>query len=372
MSRLPDHAREASIASNASRNVLLSKGFVGVMARSRPYLGLEILRNLMASGRFFRENFLALYITELLSHRTGIFYSELANNCNSAARYRLRYLIPSENRLLHFLFADAMIAKELEVWKPVGEFMLRELDQLARESAQDPYNQAYTGEDSWEKQSSLFAPVHFFRIMVSEALFQGIDWHMWLYYTTYTVKKIVRNYRPADDPLISPEGPYPIWYSRLLHEIFSALDDWILGVQDVPSGQSNVQMKSIEASHDNGNIPKSSILALGDCLHSVLSSDSPEEAVRNSLVDHVLWIYFELRGTPEGDRYAEALLKSVVAGASAVAVDGKGFTGTAFVLLYCGRIASYMASGCQTWKPRSAEAYVHLAASRTGRWIGNA
>ncbi len=317
VSRLPKYGVQRSIAANTARNVLLSRGFVSVLARSRPYLGLEIVQNLMVPGdKFFREEFVELYIDALLSHKTGIFYSELANTCNRTGLYR--YEIPSESRLLHFLFAYARTAYKLQVWRPVGEFMLRELDQLARAPETDPYNRAYTEEEAFQRESSLFAGVQFFEIMVSEALFQGIEWHMWLYYATYIVRKIVRNYQPADDPLIAPNVTYPIWYSHLLYVIFRALRDWVLAVREVPPDQSNVRLESTRADHENGNIPKSSILALGDCLRSVLTSDRLEEKLRNSLADLVLRIYFELRGTPLGDRYAESLLEAIRRGGFAM------------------------------------------------------
>jgi len=310
IARLPDYNVEISIAAHTARNVLLSRGFVGVLARSRPYLGIEIMESLMTPGDgFFREEFVELYFDALLAHKTGIFYSELANNCNRAGLRR--YRIPNENRLLYFLFANDQIAHELQVWRPVGEFMLRELDQLSREPEADPYNHAYMEEEKWQSESPLFAGVQFFEIMVSEALFQGIKWHMWLYYTTYLVKKIVRNYAPTDDPLVRANVSEPIWYSHLLYVIFSALRDWILAVQEVPEDQANVLLESTRADHDNGNIPKSAILALGDCLHSIVCSDKLEKELRDMLIDVVLNVYFELRAARRLDRYAETLIDSI-------------------------------------------------------------
>ena len=314
VSRFPDYKAQSSIAANTARAVLLSRGFVAVLAGSRPYFGLEIIQNLMVPrDKFFREEFVERYIEALLSHKTGVFYSELADTGNRIGLYR--YEIPRESRLLHFLFAPARTAYELEVWRPVGEFILHELDQLARAPETDPYNRAYKPEEeTFQRESALFAGVQFFEIMVSEALFQGIDWHMWLYYTTHMVKKIVRNYQPADDPLIAPDTTYRIWYSHLLYVIFSALRDWILAVREIPPDQSNVRLESTRADHENGNIPKSSILALVDCLRSVLSSEKLEEVLRNSLTDLVLGIYFEMRGTPQGDSYAQALIEAIRGG----------------------------------------------------------
>ena len=40
-------------------------------------------------------------------------------------------------------------------------------------------------------------------------------------------------------------------------------------------------------------------------------SDTVEERLRNSLADFVLGIYFKLRGTPQGDRYAQTLISAI-------------------------------------------------------------
>src|SRR6185295_9971765 len=50
---LPDHDQQTSIAVETAHNVLLSKGFVAALARSRPYLGIDIIQNLMAIGDGF-------------------------------------------------------------------------------------------------------------------------------------------------------------------------------------------------------------------------------------------------------------------------------------------------------------------------------
>jgi len=310
---LPDYGSQSSIAVVIARNVLLSKDFVAALARSRPYLGIDIIQNLSArEDGFFREEFFELYVTSLLAHQGGVLYGELANSRNQIGSHR--YEITDRSRLLRFLFVDAKVAHKLEVYRPVGEFALNELDRLAREPEHDDYNQAYTEEKSREEQSALFATVHFFDIMVSESLFQGIAWHMWLYYFTYMVKRIVRNYKPADDPLVRPDAEFPIWYSYLLYNIFSALRNWILPVKEIPSDQENVRMASTGADHDNGNIPKSAILALADCTHSILLSDNLGEKLQGSLMDLVFGIYFDLRGSPPGDAYAEALTKAIRSG----------------------------------------------------------
>lgn len=84
------------------------------------------------------------------------------------------------------------------------------------------------------------------------------------------VKKVVRNYRLVD-PLATPDTEFPVRYSFLLYEIFSALGHWVEELERVPIDQQNVVLRSTMADHENGNIPKS-ILALCECARVVLES----------------------------------------------------------------------------------------------------
>lgn len=310
----PRHDRAQMVASELMPKILLSKGFVSTLARSRPYFGLEIIRHLWAtSDRFLRRDFFELYVEELMSSRTSVFYTELADNRNNRGRF------------LTFLFADAMIAYKLEVYRPVGEFVLRELDHLTRRPEDDPYNRAYSGDRSHSSDLPLSSAIKFFGVMVSDALRQGIEWHMWLYYVTYITKSILRNYKPFDDPLVRLDAEFPIWYSYFLYQIFSSLSSWILAVSELPETQRNIQLHSTRVDHENNNIPKSAILALGDCVHQVLLSAKLNEELLETLMSVVFGIYFDLRRSATSGQYAEALRNSIVSGGFARASDDRDY-----------------------------------------------
>ncbi|HET8924932.1 MAG TPA: hypothetical protein VFN26_18275 [Candidatus Acidoferrum sp.] len=109
--------------------------------------------------------------------------------------------------------------------RPVGDFAIAYLGELARDHGADPYNRAMRDfEETRVWQSLIFAVIRFFDIMVREALFQGIEWHMWLYYMPLFVKGIARDYR-VDDPLADPDDEWPIRYSFRLYESFSVMRD---------------------------------------------------------------------------------------------------------------------------------------------------
>jgi len=313
LSLIPEHKVHHAIVVQTAHNILQSKGFVSTLARARPYLGLEIITNLRTQGdKWFREEFVELFMTELLSNHSSVYYTELANSRNMSGMHR--YSIPANNRLLTFLLSEATIAQELEVYRPVGNFVLKELDRLSRTPESDDYNLAFTEDEMFLSQSPLFAGVHFFDLMVSEALFQNITWHMWLYYCTNIVEKTVRNYKPARDPSIREESEFPIWYSRLLHDIFDAMRNWIVALEDVPATQENIRLTSTRPDHQNDNIPKSSILAVSVCVRTILLADNLHGKLKDALMSIVFRTYFELRCSARGEPYAEVLREALAAG----------------------------------------------------------
>ncbi len=219
-----------------------------MLVRTRPYLGLSVIQRWSES--YDRREFIQLYMAELMRETSSVLYQELAD---SGSLFSGEYLIPDTRRVLYLLFSDAQFARKNAY-----------LDLLGRDSASDPYNRPPEEIPDWAPDSPLYAGVRFFDIMVRAALYQGIQWHMWLYYFPPMTRKIVRNYRLVD-PFANPNDEFPVRYSFLLYQMFSILEDWVLELRQLPLDQANVVLSSTRAAHDNGNIPKSSILALAGC-----------------------------------------------------------------------------------------------------------
>jgi hypothetical protein len=179
--------------------ILLSPRLVTALVTTRPYLGLDIIRQWRRS--YERTEFINLYIEQLIRDTASVFYVEIEKNQNR--RFSHRYEIPESNRLMHFLLSDANFAHENGIYKPVGDYGVLFLDELAQQPQQDPYNKPLEDvPDPRASDSPLSGIVSFFDIMVEEALHQGIQWHMWLYYMPSIVKGIVRNYR-LNAPLVN-------------------------------------------------------------------------------------------------------------------------------------------------------------------------
>jgi hypothetical protein len=319
---LPAHEREQQAAAETARGILLAQPFVASLARSRPYLGLTILD--LWLSKFEQAEFLDLYMNELLSYRTSAFYAEVANNQNMS--FDSRYVLAPGNHLLRFFLADARVAYSMNIYKPVGDFALRELDQLARNPENDSYNRApdddFDSRGRW--QSPVFAAIRFFDIMVMEALFQGIEWHMWLYYLPHMVERMVRNYKPSD-PLVSEEKDWPVKYNFLIYEAFSVLRGWIKAVEHVPASQRNVVLDNTSANLQNDNIPKSSILALSQCVRAVLLSSDLKEKFQDSLANMAFELFFELRHSDKQPAYATVLSSALQSGGGTLASNNQRY-----------------------------------------------
>jgi len=226
---------------------------------------------------------LNLYVTALLSDTSSILYYEIQNNQNISSSHR--YYIIESNRFLYYLLRDAKVGEKLSVWKPFGDYSLSCIDSQARNPDKNQYNQDmgdYYENGKWK--CPLFITIRFFDIMVSEALYQNIQWHMWLYYFPIIVERIERNYSPQG-PLVKEISEWPIKYSYLLYQVVSTLCSWVRALRDIPSSQDNVILKSQDTENENGNIPKSTILALCRCFRFILNSGNISTEFKNYLLD---------------------------------------------------------------------------------------
>jgi len=303
---LPSGEKSASVAEDIVRRIFLSEEFVAHFAKVRPYLALDIL-----SHEFYeREDFLSLYVRCLLINRSSILYHEIRHNQYGSME---RYLIDSRNRFISYFLSDAHIAEKTSIYKPFGDYAIDYLDELSLDPAHDPYNSPlldYHEKDRW--RCPIHATIRFFDVMIPESLFQGIEWHMWLYYFPPIADKILRNLAPKPNVDIDREWPTP--YHCLLYEMVSALSDWIRAVEKVPGDQSNIVLKNDRVDHENSNIPKSAILALGQVIHSVMQANSLEMKFKSYLLETAIRTLEDLKNNQNTKQFAVVLRRSILCG----------------------------------------------------------
>jgi hypothetical protein len=306
---LPLHDSKAVTARQIIDEVLSANEIVKTVSRQSPYLVLRIFDSNVASTRVLAEK----YIRELLLFPRSILYSEIRANQSHQANGN--YELPASNRVLSHLLSDARVALQLQAWRGPGNAMLSHLDWLARNPSEDTYNWAYDQvfeeEGRWE--STLFVGVSFFDVMIRRALFQDIEWHMWLYYLPSVTRSIVRNYSQGDI-LTDQASELPTRYSLLLREIIDTIIGWIGCLEHLPFDQKNSILVSDHLNHENENIPKSSIIALGTCLYDILQANQIAYPVKRGIMSAVYRCYFDFRQNDKFTRYSKVLLSSVSQG----------------------------------------------------------
>ena len=150
-------------------------------------------------------------------------------------------------------------------------------------------------------------PVSYFDIMVSNALHQGVEYHMWLFYFPLLTEKIVRNYSPRD-PLFEAGVEWETRYNFLLYLLFSAMIGWIDAVCMLgPKGLPNCTLRSVSTEHQNENIPKSAIIALGSSLWHVVMSEQLSPNFRYYILCQVFDLYLDLKRSEAAD-YSRVLV----------------------------------------------------------------
>lgn len=305
---LPTYEREKEAATEIVHEILINRNTVKAISEIRPYFALKIF-----SYEFYENNeFVDTYLRYLAEDTKSVLYHEVRNNQNLA--YRDSYALPKRNRLLNFLFEDCKVAERYGVYKPIGEFVIAHLDELYSSPSPDPYNEPmgdFFEEGQWD--SKLLVGIRFFDIMVTSALYQNIQWHMWLYYFTHFVERILRNLDP-NEKLVDYYAEWPTKYHYAIYEITSCLCRWASAVDHLPLDQDNVVLETTSAQHENGNIPKSSMLALGQVVKQILVTDALSDRFKKYIMDIVFRRYFELRKAAATKPYADALMNSIECG----------------------------------------------------------
>ncbi len=306
---IPNHEKRSSAAQNIIRTTFLNDQFAQSVAKISPYFGMKAFVYEMEE---FTE-FVDIYLRQLFKKQDSILYFEVKNNQNISSSHR--YLISESNKLLAALFKDCKVAERLAVWKPIGEELIEYLVHLNKNKNIDEYNfEVWTFDKDFLK-SPISIGIRFFDLMVTEALFQNIHWHMWLYYFPHFTENICRNFEPkvSDEDL---KYEFPTKYSTILYSIISTQCDWIDILRDLPEERDNIKLERTDCSNENGNIIKSSIISLAQCLYTISETETIPHDLKKTIFSRPISQYFKLRNyrEPYIDRYADALLICLLSG----------------------------------------------------------
>ena len=261
---IPAQRAAETAAEDIARVLFQSAELRQFIAQMRPYFAISLLR-LDLHGM---QNFSSAYFRELISSPGSVLYEELRQNQTQA--FPGGYEFPESNRLLHFLFSDVSTAEKLGVWKPIGDHLAR----ILRSDRHQDYVEFLNGradyfdDECW--QDPIFVGMHFFDLMVSAAAYQGVRWHMWLYYFPIIMQKLVNNYDTSNSN-IDTSVEFPTRGARLIYEAIDVLGEWVKLGAELPETSPHRQIPS-QFTIDNGNIPVSAAVSLGRCMRTIAMS----------------------------------------------------------------------------------------------------
>lgn len=283
------------------------RDFIEFVAMERPATAVEM----MAVESHIVFEFADQILRVLAENNDSPLFTEVYDNQNV---FITGYVFPDHNTYLNFLFADARQAERLGAWQPVMEAALAYL----AEAKGGPYQAYLSGsadrfqdEERWRDRT--FVAIRFLDLMVDAALRQGIQWHMWLYYTPHLTKSLLGLYLdPRKDEDVFDEWPTRNAY--LIYSIFGALTDWIEAILHLPADSPHLVLESTAPNAENGNIPKSAVIALGDCLRQVLLSEAVSDRFKRYLAEMVFRCIANLPTEGERAGFRKTLVASVLAG----------------------------------------------------------
>jgi len=270
---------------------------------------LSLVEALEANVFQVRDEYLPAILESVIADTESRLYRDISSHQNmSRGRRDL-----GDSRLLHFLFEDAELAKTRAIWKPVGDYVERYLQERPG-SAEDTHNRGnpyYADPGGPDRFSDpVFVGIEYFDFMVRQAMLQGVRWHMWLYYFRYWTRGIVARLKYDQVEWSKGYWEFPTPYASLLYEIVDYQLRWFEFAMD---NEIDAPLEADDIAI-NANILQSASICLADCLRTVSESEELPSSFKRSLMTRWWNLYFRLdvfhRNRHED--YAQFLLDSLL------------------------------------------------------------
>ncbi len=262
----PFYKKYSSEASIILSKIILNEAFLDHIVKTHSYIFLKFFQ----VDKYYRDDFVDLIFRKLLADSRSILFIELENTQN--LHHYSNYWILDTNKLIFYLFNDPKVAEKFGVWRPVGEYVIEKLEYLERHPELDIYNtNVQNFHDSTRWKSDIFIAIHFFDVMVSQALYKNVQWHMWLYYYRYFIEGIIKNHSNTDI-YYDQYAEWPTKYEYLIYQMFSNMHNWIRSLDEINLVQENVQIGNGNLTMNNGSIPMSTMNVIGRSLKILYDS----------------------------------------------------------------------------------------------------
>lgn len=209
-----------------------------------------------APDSFEKSNFVDRFLRFLIANRGSGLYREVHKYQYHQDAYRRDF---KGSLLLEALFRDIARAKHLHIWGPIGEYIieyLSERNKLSIDSLNYGYDRVFRERGRFNEP--IFVAIEYFDFMLTEAIAQDADWHMWLYNFRHWTEGICKN---VNTDFWAEQLEWPSSYAYFLYEIISTQKGWLT----TAIGLNKVSVKDL-AEDQNSNIPKCTAQCITDCL----------------------------------------------------------------------------------------------------------
>jgi hypothetical protein len=215
------------------------------------------------------------------------------------------------NPLIHKIFANANVAEELQVWRPVGNFPLRLLERDI-EHYRNAISACKPSDDELMHRDPTYTMIRFFDIMVRSAMRDGLRSHMWLMYFDILVDKLLR-FMDRDHPDYDPEQEFPNFGYYLIYEVFHTYGEWLAAIECCSEDSEAVKIESTEARFEGPGVVKWVMVSMTRSLRYLMLSRSDDRYV-SYIIEVIMRDYKNLGRLHNGERYREALRNHLLAG----------------------------------------------------------
>jgi hypothetical protein len=293
-------------AENIARMLLRSEEFRNFLVTMRS----DALPDLMAIKLQLRFDFSDKVLRDLIADSGSKLYLEIEHNQNLAAKGG--YAIPDENVLLRFLFGDAEVAHKLGAWKPVGDAVINTIRAGVKSGYAAYLNDRADNFDDERWRDMTFVGIRYFDIMVTEAMRQGVPYHMWLFYLPLFVTELEEIYDTSGQNIDSI-AEFPTRNARLIYEIVDVLGNWVRNITHLDKASPHAAISN-DGDFSSGSIPADAAVALGNAMVTVALSDRIGDTFAGYLHDCVLSDISSLSRAGLEGRMRATLIRTIVAG----------------------------------------------------------
>lgn len=260
--------------------ILTNEAYIQAIANINPILFAEIIQEIN-NTEVKNPDFVNYYLKQLMRNKNSWFFREVRNNQN-LAQYDTYDL--SENRpILFALFNNINVALVNEAWRGVAEEAILEMKEEANKP-ESPLRQPEVEPDDYQDtiwSYRIMIAIHFFDIMVRQAIANGIDNHMWMFYYRNFVEGILNNMDdlPHPDSDINERSRN----YKMLEVIFMNLMAW----------------KKVALQSNQNRLLYSIYSVTGDIIYRVSITNKLRIEDKRYLLD---WLWMDLLRTWEEDR----------------------------------------------------------------------